>query len=60
MWEKRKGKTRCEWIDNNSWHGPYIIRKKYDKERYYLTTLYGIKMSLPLDGSLLQPHIQVT
>jgi hypothetical protein len=60
MWDKRKGKSRYEQKDKNSWFGPYIIKKKYDKERYYLTTLDGRKMPLLVDGSLLQPHIQVT
>jgi hypothetical protein len=57
MWDKRKGKSRYEQKDNNSWFGPYIIKKKSDKERYYLTALDGRNMPLPIDGSLLQPHI---
>jgi hypothetical protein len=60
MWDKRKGKPRYDQQDNNSWLGPYIIKKKFDKEKYYLTTLDGRKMPLPVDGSLLQPYIQVT
>jgi hypothetical protein len=60
MWDKRKGKPRYYQKDNNSWLGPYIIMKKSNKERYYLTALDGRKMPLLVDGSLLQPHIQVT
>jgi hypothetical protein len=60
MWDKRKGKPRYDQEDKNSWLGSYIIRNKSDKERYYLTALDGRNMSLPIDGSLLQPHIQVT
>ena len=60
MWDKRKGKPRYEQKDNNSWFGPYIIKKKFDKERNYLIRLDEREMSLPVDGSLLQSHIQVT
>jgi hypothetical protein len=60
MWDKRKCKPRYNQKDNNSWLGPYIIKKKYDKEKYYMLALDGRKMPLPVDGSLLQPHIQVT
>jgi hypothetical protein len=57
MWDKRKGKPIYDQKDNNSWLGPYITKKKSDKERYYLKTLDGRKLPLPIDGSLLQPHI---
>jgi hypothetical protein len=57
---KERASPDMNKTDNNSWLGPYIIRKKFDKERYYLTALDGTKMPLPVDGSLLQPHIQVT
>jgi hypothetical protein len=60
MWEKIKGKPKYNQKDNNSWLGPYIIKKKSDKERYYLTTLDERKMALLVDGSILQPHIQIT
>jgi hypothetical protein len=60
IWDKGNDKPRYDQKDNNSWIGPYIIKKKLDKERYYLTTLNKRKMPLPIDGSLLQPHIQVT
>jgi hypothetical protein len=60
MWDKRKGKPIYENKYNNSWLGPYIIKKKSDQERYYLTSLDGRRMPLLVYGSLLQPHIQVT
>jgi hypothetical protein len=47
MWDKRKGKPRYERKDNSSWLGPYIIKKKSDKESYYLTALERQKMPLP-------------
>jgi hypothetical protein len=60
MWNKRKENPRYNQKDNNSWLGPYIIKNKSDKERYYLATLDERKMPLLVDGSLLQPYIQVT
>jgi hypothetical protein len=57
MWQKRKGKPRYDQKDNNSWLGPYIIKKKYDKQNYYLIALDRRNMPLPVDGSFLQPHI---
>jgi hypothetical protein len=60
MWDKRKGKPKYDQKDINSWLGPYIIRKKSDKQRYYLTSLDRRNMPLPVDGSLLQPHISDT
>jgi hypothetical protein len=57
MWEKINGKPRYNKRDDNSWLGPYIIRKNSDKEKYFLTALDGRKMSLSIDSSLLQPHI---
>jgi hypothetical protein len=60
MWDKKKGKPKYEKKDDNSWFGPYIVKNKSDKENYYLTTLDGRKMPLPVDGSLLWPYVQVT
>jgi hypothetical protein len=60
MWDKRKGKPKYDQKDDNAWLGPYIIKKKSEKEKYYLTTLDGRKMPLPVDGSLLRPYIQGT
>jgi hypothetical protein len=31
MWKKKKGKPKYDYKDDNSWLGPYIIKKKYDK-----------------------------
>jgi hypothetical protein len=53
MWDKRKGKPKYDQKNNNSWLGPYIIKKKSEKEKYYLTAMDGRKMPLPVDGSLL-------
>jgi hypothetical protein len=60
MWDKRKGNPIYKQKDTNSWLGPYIIKKKSDKESYYLTKLDRRRIPRPIDGSLLQPHIQVT
>ena len=53
MWDKRKGKPNYDQNYNNSWLGPYIIKKKSEKEKYYLTAMDGGKMPLRVDGSLL-------
>jgi hypothetical protein len=53
MWDKKKGKPKYDQKDDNTWLGPYIINKKSEKEKYYLTALDGRKMPLPVDGSLL-------
>ena len=60
MWDKNKGKPKYDQKDDNSWLGPYIIKKKHDKENFYLIALDGRKMPLPMDGSLLRPYVQVT
>jgi hypothetical protein len=56
-WDNRKGKPNYDQRDDNSWFGPYIVKKKSYKEKYYLTTLDGRKMPLPVDGSLLRPYV---
>jgi hypothetical protein len=38
MWDKKKGKPKYDQKDDNSWLGPYIIKKKSEKEKYYLTS----------------------
>jgi hypothetical protein len=58
MWDKRKGKPKYDQNDNSSWLSLYIIKKKSEKEMYYLTALDGRKMPLPMDGSLLRPYFQ--
>ena len=60
MWDKRKGKPKYDQRNNNYWLGPYIIKKKSKKEKYYLTALDERKIPLSVDGSLLQPYIQGT
>jgi hypothetical protein len=60
MWDERKGKPKCDQKDEKAWLCPYIIKKNFKKEKYYLTSLDGRNMSLPVDGSLPQPYIQDT
>jgi hypothetical protein len=60
MWDKRKGKPKCDKKNDNSWLGPYIITKKFENKKHYFSSLAMRKMSLPMDGSLLQPYIQGT
>ena len=60
MWDKKKGKPKYDQKDDSSWLCPFIVKKKSDKEKYYLTALDGRKMPLPVDRSLHQPYVQIT
>jgi hypothetical protein len=60
MWEKKKGNLKYDQEADISWLGPYIIKKKYEKEKYHLIALDGRNMPFPVDGSLLQPYAQIT
>jgi len=60
MWDKRKGKPKYDQKNNSSWLGPYIIKKKFEKDKYDLTSLDKRNIPLPVDGSLLQPYVQGT
>jgi aromatic ring-cleaving dioxygenase len=31
MWDKKKGNSMYDQRNDNSWLGPYIVKKKYDK-----------------------------
>jgi hypothetical protein len=53
MWDKRKGKPKYDQKNNNSWIVPYIIKKKSEKEKYYLLAMDGRNNPLLVDGSLL-------
>jgi hypothetical protein len=34
MWYKKKGNPKYDQNDDSSWLGPYIVKKKFDKEKY--------------------------
>jgi hypothetical protein len=53
MWGKKKGKPKYDQKDDDTWIGPYIIKKKFEKDKYYLTALDGRKIPLPVDGSFI-------
>jgi hypothetical protein len=53
MWDKRKGKPEYDNKSKVLWLGPYIINKKSKKGNYYISTMDGRKMPLPIDGSIL-------
>jgi hypothetical protein len=53
MWDKRKGKPKYEKMSEFSCSGPYIIKKKSEKGTYYLSSMDGRKMPLPIDGYIL-------
>jgi len=60
IWDKRKGKPKYDQKDDNAWLYPYIIKKKSEKEKYYLTTLDRRNIPVQVDGSLLRPYIHGT
>jgi hypothetical protein len=53
MWDKRKGKPKYDKKSEVLWLGPYIVNKKSEKGTYYLSSMDGRKMPLPVDGSIL-------
>jgi len=53
MWDKRQGKPKYNKKSEVLWLGPYIINKKSKKGTYYLSSMDGRNMSLPIDGSIL-------
>jgi hypothetical protein len=60
MWDKKKGKPKYDERNEVLWLGPYIVKKKSEKGKYYLSTMDGRRMPLPVDGSLLRPYIKGT
>jgi hypothetical protein len=60
MWDKRNIKPMYDQRDDNSWLGPYIVKKMFDKQKYYMPSLDGRNIPLPIDGCLLQPYVWVT
>jgi hypothetical protein len=60
MWENKKDKLKYDQKDDITWVSPYIVKKKSKKEQYYLKSLDGRNIPLPVDGSLLQPYVQGT
>jgi hypothetical protein len=60
MWDKKRGKPKYDEWNKVLWLGPYIVKKKFEKEKYYLSSMDGRRMPLPIDGPLLQPYIKGT
>jgi hypothetical protein len=60
MWDKKRGEPKYDERNEVLWLGPYIVKKKSEKGKYYLSSMDGRKMPLPVDGSLLRPYIKGT
>jgi hypothetical protein len=60
MWDKMKGKPKYDKGNKFLWLGPYIVKKKHEKGTYYLSSMDGRRMPLPVVGSLLRPYIKGT
>jgi len=52
MWDKKKGKLEYDKSEI-IWLNPYVIKKKYENGTYYLSSMDGRKMTLPVHGSIL-------
>jgi hypothetical protein len=55
MWDKRNGKPNMHKEFDCLWQGPYKIEKKSANDSFYLSTMEGRRMILPISGSLLKP-----
>jgi hypothetical protein len=53
MWDKKRGEPKYDMRNGVLWIGSYIVKKNYEKRKYYLFSMDGRKMSLPIDGFLL-------
>jgi hypothetical protein len=60
MWDKRKGKLKYDKKSEILWLGPYIVKKKSQKGTYFLASMGGRKIPLPIDGSIIQPYVDGT
>jgi hypothetical protein len=54
MWDKKRGEPKYDERNEVLWLGPYIVKKKFEKVKYYLFSMDGRRIPLPVDGSLLQ------
>jgi len=53
LWDKKKGETKYDQINDVLWLDPYVVKNKSEKGKYYLSAMDGRKMPLPFDGYLL-------
>jgi hypothetical protein len=53
MWDKKRGEPKYDERNEVLWLGLYIVKKKFEKGKYYLSSMDGRNMSFPVDGSLL-------
>jgi hypothetical protein len=60
MWEKKRGDPKYDEINDVLWLGPYIVKKKSEKGKYYLSSMDRRKVSLSVDRSSSGPRPQVS
>jgi hypothetical protein len=53
MWGKKRGDPKYDERNKVLWLGPYIVKKKSKKVKYYLFSMDTRNMKLSVDGSLL-------
>jgi hypothetical protein len=60
MWDKKRGETKYDEMNDGLWLGSYIIKNKLEKGKYYFSDMDVKNMALPIGGSLIQPYIKGT
>jgi hypothetical protein len=54
MWDKRREKPGMHHKFDSLWLGPYKIEEISGSDSFYLSTIEGRRMPLPVNGSLLK------
>jgi len=60
MWDKNKGNPKYDKGNEVVWLGLYLVKNKYQKGTYYLSTMDGRRIPLSVDGSLILPYFKGT
>jgi hypothetical protein len=56
MWDAKMGQPDDSEKSEKSWQGPFMIKRKSPDDCYYLSTLQGRPLPLPVIENLLKPH----
>jgi hypothetical protein len=58
LWDKRREKLGIHKMFDSIWIGPYKIEEVSGPDSFYLSTIEGRRMPLPVNGSLLKHYFQ--
>jgi hypothetical protein len=50
MWDKKRGEHKYDERNKVLWLGPYIVKKKSEQGKCYLSTMKGRRMPLPVSN----------